>query len=83
VSFEEKIQEHFDRIPNKMLPIGKISWLQEWMDTKELVLKWYQEIVVERNKKLQEWWKTDFYDFIVGKINLEQLKKKFEELLKE
>jgi len=31
------IKEHLNGIPSRRLPIGKIAWLQEWEETKELV----------------------------------------------
>ena len=32
------IKEHLNGIPTKRLPLGKIAWLQEWEETKELVV---------------------------------------------
>ena len=31
------IKEHLNGIPTKRLPLGKIAWLQEWEETKELI----------------------------------------------
>lgn len=42
-----------------------------------------KKLKAELKQKVRQWWQDAFRDFITGKINLEQLKKKFEGLLGE